>query len=134
MVNRATNPGGNIKSLGKRVTKFQKLETFPKPPGVESVELTSDEVTANCPVTNQPDYYTVTVSYQPDKLCVESKTAKLFFQSYRNLGLFCEAFACEIAQVFADALDVAVNCTVVQKSRGGVSITAKARRIPKHGK
>lgn len=90
------------------------------------VDLVTDEVTANCPVTGQPDFYTVKVSYAPDKLCVESKTVKLYFQKYRNKGLFCEAFACEMANDFAKALGTKVSVEVSQTPRGGVAIIAKA--------
>lgn len=90
----------------------------------------SDEVTANCPVTGQPDFYTVTITYCPAGFCVESKTVKLYLQSFRNKGLFCEAFASEVAQKFANALLVPVDCTVKQTPRGGVAIEAHSRCIP----
>ncbi len=40
------------------------IETFPNP-GVARVELTSDELTAVCPITGQPDMYVVTIAYEP---------------------------------------------------------------------
>ena len=48
------------------------IETFPNP-GVARVELTSDELTAVCPITGQPDMYVATIDYEPDALCIESK-------------------------------------------------------------
>lgn len=119
-----------ITALGRRVTHFERLETFKKPEGLSFVELITDEVTANCPATGQPDFYTLTVRYAPDKVCVESKTVKLYFQQYREKGLFCEAFACLIAIDFANALGVQVSVEVVQKPRGGVCIRANATRDP----
>ena len=53
------------------------LETFPNP-GVALVEMTSDELVAMCPVTNQPDMYVATIEYEPDRLCLESKSLKLY--------------------------------------------------------
>jgi 7-cyano-7-deazaguanine reductase len=82
-------------------------------------------------VTGQPDYYVVRVSYNPSKFCVESKTVKLYFQKYRNKGLFCEAFAAKIARDFCEALQTAVMVTVEQKPRGGVAISASATTYPK---
>ncbi len=41
------------------------LETFPNP-GVSHVEMTSDELTALCPVTNQPDLYVAISEYWPE--------------------------------------------------------------------
>ena len=115
-----------LTALGRRVTEFERLETFQTPKGVTRVTLDCDEVTAVCPVTGQPDYYDVEISYNPDKKCVESKTVKLLLQEYRQKGLFCEAFAADLAGRFSDALETGVSVTVKQKSRGGISITARA--------
>ena len=116
-----------LKALGKRVTKFTKLETFPRPEHVTEVTCVSDEVTAKCPVTDQPDWYTVSITYRPINLCVESKTVKLFLQSFRDQGHFCEAFAGIIAYQFQKELKAAaVKVVVTQKARGGVSIVSTA--------
>ena len=71
------------------------LETFENP-GVSHVEMTSDELTAVCPITGQPDLYEVTIEYWPDRLCLESKSLKLYLAGYRNEGAFCEALAVRI--------------------------------------
>lgn len=114
-------------ALGRRVTQFEGLDTFDCPPEVEVVELVSDECTAVCPITGQPDWYRVKIRYAPDQKCVESKTVKLYLQSYRNKGLFCEAFANRILEDFKAALDpLWIEVTVEQKPRGGVSICAVA--------
>ena len=114
-----------LKTLGKSGAKFTKLETFPAPVNCKGVKCTTDEVTANCPVTGQPDFYTVIIEYVPRILCVESKTIKLFLGNYRNKGLFCEAFADEICAAFNQTLEPkAIEVTVIQKPRGGVSIHA----------
>lgn len=87
----------------------------------------SDEVTALCPVTTQPDWYTVTVKYYPKALCLESKTLKLYFHSLRNQGMFCEDLATKIASDIAKAIKpISIHVTIVQKPRGGISITACA--------
>jgi len=49
------------------------------------------EFTSLCPKTGQPDFATITVEYVPDKLCVELKSLKIYFNSYRNDGLFFES-------------------------------------------
>jgi hypothetical protein len=48
------------------------LETFENP-GVARVEMTSDELSAVCPITGQPDLYVATIEYEPVALCLESK-------------------------------------------------------------
>ena len=104
------------------------LETFPNP-GVELVELTSDELTAMCPVTGQPDLYVASIEYAPDELCLESKSLKLYLARFRNEGAFCEALAVRIRDDVAEALGLdqsRVTVTLEQKARGGITITAIA--------
>ena len=104
------------------------LETFDNP-GVATVELTSDELTAVCPITGQPDLYSVTIEYRPKDLCLESKSLKLYLAGYRNDGHFCEALAVKIRDDTAEALGLgsdAVTVTLRQKARGGISISAIA--------
>jgi len=104
------------------------LETFPNP-GVARVELRSDELTAMCPITGQPDMYVVTIAFEPDALCLESKSLKIYLSRYRNEGAFCEALAVRIRDDVAEALELAaarVHVTLEQKARGGITITASA--------
>jgi 7-cyano-7-deazaguanine reductase len=104
------------------------LETFPNP-GVAHVEMTSDELTAVCPITGQPDLYVATIAYEPGPLCLESKSLKLYLSSFRNEGAFCEALAVKIRDDVAAALQLEpddVRVTLEQKARGGITITATA--------
>lgn len=129
MANRTKKIRG-MSSLGRRVTTFKRLDTFDAPKGTNVVTLVCDEVTAVCPVTQQPDYYKVTIIYYPQEaekpLCVESKAVKLFLQQFRNEGIFCEQFADKIAFDFSQVLKCGVQCEVEQKSRGGISIISKS--------
>ena len=105
---------------------FAGLETFANP-GVSHVEMTSDELTAVCPVTGQPDLYVATIEYWPGDLCIESKSLKLYLGSYRDEGHFCEALAVKIRDDVAETVELPlekVRVTLRQKSRGGVTITA----------
>lgn len=103
------------------------LEVFPAPARVATVSLVSDEVTAVCPITGQPDFYTVVISYTPGPSCIESKSLKLYLQSFRNEGVFCEDLAARIlADVEAAAAPAGCSVTVTQKPRGGITITATA--------
>lgn len=102
------------------------LETFPNP-GVESVEMTSDELTAFCPITHQPDFYTATIVFEPESLCLESKSLKLYLARFHDQGVFCEALAVRIRDDVAAALRLGherVRVTLRQKARGGITITA----------
>ena len=54
------------------------------------VKFNCPEFTSLCPITGQPDFATVTISYVPDQLLVESKSLKLYLFSFRNHGDFHE--------------------------------------------
>ena len=54
------------------------------------VKFNSPEFTSLCPITGQPDFATIYLSYIPDKKLVESKSMKLYFFSFRNHGAFHE--------------------------------------------
>ena len=102
------------------------LETFPNP-GVEVVELVSDELTAVCPITGQPDFYNATIEYRPKGLCLESKSLKIYLSRFRDQGAFCEALAVQIRDEVAAALELdkpSVRVALRQKARGGITITA----------
>jgi 7-cyano-7-deazaguanine reductase len=108
------------------------LETFPNP-GVSRVEMTSDELVAVCPVTGQPDLYTVAIDYAPGDRCLESKSLKLYLMTFRSEGVFCEALAVKIRDDVADALGLdagGVRVALTQKARGGITITATAEGRP----
>ena len=102
------------------------LETFPNP-GVEVVEMVSDELTAVCPITNQPDFYTARIEDRPCDLCLESKSLKIYLSRFHDQGAFCEALAVQIRDEVAAALALEtkdVHVSLRQKPRGGITITA----------
>ena len=104
------------------------LETFPNP-GVALVELTSDELTAICPLTRQPDLYLATIEYRPQETCLETRSLKLYLQEFRSQEQFCEALAVRIRDDVAAALAVPpadVRVVLRQKPRGGITIAATA--------
>ena len=91
----------DLKQLGARsvLTEAQLvdprsiLEAFPNPAPHRDyqIQFVFPEFTSVCPVTSQPDFATITVRYVPDERCVEMKSLKLYFFSYRNKGIFYEA-------------------------------------------
>jgi 7-cyano-7-deazaguanine reductase len=54
------------------------------------VELRCPEFTSLCPITGQPDFAEIIISYIPSKKMVESKSLKLYMFSFRNHGTFHE--------------------------------------------
>jgi 7-cyano-7-deazaguanine reductase len=71
------------------------LDTFKNPrPGRDyDIRFVFPEFTSMCPVTGQPDFATITISYTPADLCVEMKSLKLYFLAFRNKGIFYEGVA-----------------------------------------
>ena len=120
---------GEFVALGRPGSEhYAGLETFDNP-GVAHVEMTSDELTAMCPVTGQPDLYVATIEFWPGEFCIESKSLKLYLSGYRNEGHFCEALAVKIRDDVAQAVQLPadkVRVTLKQKARGGITITATA--------
>ncbi len=54
------------------------------------VKFNCPEFTSLCPITGQPDFATITLSYIPNKKLAESKSLKLYLFSFRNHGAFHE--------------------------------------------
>ena len=106
------------------------LEAFDNPrPGREyEVKFVFPEFTSLCPVTGQPDFATITVTYVPRDRCVEMKSLKLYFFAFRNRGIFYEAV---VNQMLDDLIAVLepVRMTVVGEFavRGGTAGTVTAR-------
>lgn len=99
------------------------LDTFPAPDKHAYTAYTSDEMTALCPVTGQPDYYEVKILLSGGDKLIESKSLKFYLGSYRQVGMFCEALADQICTHVEKATGCEdVDVVVTQKSRGGISI------------
>jgi len=104
------------------------IECFDNPnPGRPFViDHVNEEFTSVCPKTGHPDFGVVTLSYIPGDQCVELKSLKLYYQSFRNEGIFYEAVTNQIA----DDLDKAMNPAwmLVQtdwRGRGGIRSTIR---------
>ncbi|NKQ37587.1 MAG: preQ(1) synthase [Chloroflexi bacterium] len=117
-----------FEKLGRPMNQPSKeMETFPAPANVTLVRFTSDELTSFCPVTEQPDFNTVEIEYRPDKLCVESKSLKLYLWTFREERIFGEGLAAQIAQDLTDKLHPhTCKVTLHQNIRGGIKMTAVA--------
>ena len=62
------------------------------------------EFTSICPVTGQPDFAHLVIDYIPDASLAESKSLKLFLQSFRNHGAFHEDCTVMIGKRIVDAI------------------------------
>ena len=86
-----------ITQLGNQQTKYPQdydpkvLETFPNkhPDNDYFVKFNCPEFTSLCPMTGQPDFATIYISYVPGEIMVESKSLKLYLFSFRNFHEDC---------------------------------------------
>jgi 7-cyano-7-deazaguanine reductase len=107
------------------------LETFPNPNPDRDYEIRFDcpEFTCLCPMTGQPDFATIEVTYVPDQRCVELKSWKLYLWSYRDDGAFHEAVTNRICDDLVAAI-APRRITVVGRFniRGGITTTVTVAR------
>jgi 7-cyano-7-deazaguanine reductase len=70
----------------------KELEAFPNPAHERDYVIRFDvpEFTCLCPLTGQPDFAHFTIEIVADRFCVETKSLKQYFWSYRNEGAFHE--------------------------------------------
>ena len=103
------------------------LETFPYEYAGKEIIMTidTDEFTAVCPWSGLPDYAHIHIEYMPEKKCIELRSLKYYFLSYRNVGIYQEHLVNRI-------LDDLVRCARPRwmkvaadyKVRGGIHTVA----------
>ena len=102
-----------------------------------SVFFTIPEFTCVCPMTGQPDFATLRITYTPDAHLIELKSLKLYINAYRNIGIFHEfvtnkilddlVAACRPRQMAIEGdfnvrggIKTVVNATYEKPSRGQI--------------
>ncbi len=115
------------------------LETFENqfPQRDYVIETICPEFTSMCPKTGQPDFGELTLTYTPDKVCIELKSLKLYLHQFRNHGAFYE----HVTNLILDDL-VAVSQPRQMKlvaaftPRGGIrtKVTAEYTGEASHGR
>jgi len=84
------------------------------------------ELTALCPTTDLPDFYTIKLLYEPSERLIELKSFKLYLLKYRNIGIYHEELANQILEDFVKV--VHPNWIFVELKvniRGGISTTIR---------
>lgn len=95
------------------------------------ITLECTEFTCRCPVTNQPDWATIVIKYEPHLRVVESKSLKMYLETYREKGIFHEHLSQGILEDFLDAIQPwECSVTVHFNTRGGIAISATATYDP----
>ncbi len=118
-----------LTALGRRAKAQRKIEVFPNhAPGEMDVTLHCHEFTCLCPLTKQPDFAQIEITYLPDQWLAESKSVKLYLESFRSVGVFHEHLAVDIGKDFVKAVKpFSADVVVYFNVRGGIAISAKYR-------
>ncbi len=116
-------------TLGAQINRPEKdLEIFdnPNPERDYHIRIDSPEFTCLCPKTGQPDFAEIKLDYVPDQRCVELKSLKLYYWSFRDEGHFHEKVTNMIADDLIKLLDPRyLKVQAVFNVRGGVYTTVE---------
>jgi 7-cyano-7-deazaguanine reductase len=118
------------------ISRQDLLETFQNefPDRDYDIEISCPEFTSVCPRTGQPDFGILTVSYVPDKLCIELKSLKMYLQSFRNEGIFYENVTNTILDELVALLQPRSMVLLAEFStRGGISANITAMYFEESG-
>jgi 7-cyano-7-deazaguanine reductase len=106
-----------------RLEAFQ--NAFPKRP--YRIRFDCPEFTALCPITGQPDFGNLTIEYIPARLCLESKSLKLYLFSFRNHPAFHEEVVNRILEDLVILLKPHyLKVTGEFNPRGGIALNVTA--------
>ena len=106
------------------------LETFPYEfPGREAeVVIATDEWTCVCPFSGLPDFGTLTVSYVPDRHCIELKSLKYYLTTFRSVGVYQEhAVNLLLQHMVAACRPRRMEVTLDYRLRGGIHTVVTVR-------
>lgn len=125
----------NLKLLGNKRTIYPKrpnkniLEYFDNkfPKNFYEIEHKTSEITSLCRKTGQPDFGTITIYYIPNKKLVESKSLKLYLQSYRYERTFMEPMVNRILNDLVKVIEpIKMKVIGDYNARGGIALKATA--------
>jgi len=101
------------------------LDTFPFDSPNQYIMTETDEFSAVCPFSGLPDLAYVKIEYYPTGgKCIELKSLKYYFVSYRNVGIYQEGATKRIYEDLKFALDInRIRVTTIYNTRGGFDTT-----------
>lgn len=92
-----------------------------------SIVTTTDEFTSVCPFSGLPDFARVTITYVPDRQCLELRSLKYYLLSYRDVGIWYEHLVNRMIEDLVKAcrprrMSITIECN----PRGGLTSTVTA--------
>lgn len=124
----------NLSLLGKASSPQRNLEVFPNHHADRDflITLRTTEFTTLGPINHQPDFATLTIQYIPDNLIIESKSLKLYLQTFRNQETFYEHVVNTILDDFVREVKPR-RCKVIAEYavRGGIAMTVETEYVRK---
>lgn len=106
--------------------KTNYLEVFPYEGEKQYIKYVTKEFSAVCPFSGLPDIAEVIIEYIPDQLCLELKSLKYYYVSYRDVGIYQEAVT---NRIFKDLFNILkpkyLKITTIYNTRGGIDATCE---------
>lgn len=107
------------------------LETFELADPTQEISIDCREFTCRCPITGQPDWATIRIDYRPGDRGLETKSLKLYLETFRDEGTFHEHLATRIRDDLVAALEPRLlKVTVNFNIRGGIALAATSSYTP----
>lgn len=111
---------------GVEEIKTDYLEVFDYKGEKQIITIDTGEFSAVCPFSGLPDIARVIIQYIPEKSCIELKSLKYYFLSFRNVGIYQEAVT---SRIYTDLKKVLgadkISVKTLYNTRGGMDVTSQ---------
>ena len=117
--------GKNFKFEDESFINPNFIETFPFKSSKQYIMTETDEFSAVCPFSGLPDLAYVKIEYYPlGGKCIELKSLKYYFTSFRNVGIYQEGATKRIYDDLKKKLNTTkIKITTIYNTRGGFNTT-----------
>ena len=114
--------------------KMPEIESFKNIyfPKTYLIKFKINEFTAICPKTGLPDFGKIYIHYQPNKLCLELKSLKEYFFSYREIGIFHENVVNKVFEDITKTIQPTyLKIKAIYNIRGGIKTVVERSTVKK---
>ena len=128
-------PFKGVEAIDTEVLECFAYEYADSPTGDIEIVTDTEEFTSVCPFSGLPDFASVTITYTPNRHCIELRSLKYYLMSYRDVGIWYEHL---VNRVLEDLVAVAkpshMHVEIACNARGGLVSTVHAEYIEEiHG-